>query len=115
VILSALHVPLPHLAAWTTTLLEPVGGIALMAGLFVPLLTLLLTAILLTATMTVHLQYGFSSVRLMGMTLAGATFGPTGYELDLLYLAALLAVALGGPTPLSLDSWRHARWRRPRK
>jgi hypothetical protein len=34
---------------------------------------------------------------------AGAEFGPVGYELNLLYIAALLALALSPPTALSLE------------
>ena len=34
----------------------------------------------------------------------GATFGPVGYEIDLLYLAALLMLALQGPGPLAFDN-----------
>ena len=39
------------------------------------------------------------------MAAAGAVFGPVGYELNLLYIAALLALVLGGPSPLSVDRW----------
>lgn len=104
-ILDALHLPMPQVAAWATALLEFLGGIGVMAGAFVPLLAVPLGVILLTAMVTVHLQYGFSSVRLTGVTEQGATFGPIGYELDLLYLAALIAVAVGGPGFLSFDRW----------
>jgi putative oxidoreductase len=109
-ILLALHVPAPHVMAWTTALLELFGGIGVMAGAFVPLLALPLAAILVTAAITVHLPYGFSSVRLTAVTTAGAQFGPIGYELDLLYFVSLLTLALGGPGPFSLDAWRRARW-----
>ena len=60
---------------------------------------------------TVHLRYGFSSVKLLSVTASGAQFGPVGYELDLLYLAALLIFALQGPGPLSIDNLRQARLR----
>lgn len=105
VLLAALHLPAPQLAAWATALLEFTGGIAVMSGAFVPIFALPLGVILLTAMVTVHLPYGFSSVRLTGITEQGATFGPVGYELDLLYLAALIVVAVGGPGPLALDRW----------
>jgi hypothetical protein len=36
-------------------------------------------------------------------------FGTVGYEIILLYLAALGAVALGGAGPLSVDQWRSDR------
>jgi hypothetical protein len=38
---------------------------------------------------TVHLPYGFSSIKLQTVTQAGAQFGQPGYETALLYLAAL--------------------------
>jgi len=105
VILTALHLPAPQLAAWATALLEFAGGIGVMAGAFVTLLALPLGVILLTAMVTVHLQYGYSSVRLTGVTPQGASFGPIGYELDLLYLAALIVIAVAGPGPFALDRW----------
>ena len=108
-ILLALHVPAPHFMAWATALLEFFGGLGVMAGAFVPLLALPLSVILLTAALTVHLPYGYSSVRLTAVTPAGAQFGPIGYELDLLYFAALVTVAFAGPGPFSLDGWRLAR------
>lgn len=95
VILTALHVPLPHLMAWTTTLLELFGGLAVMAGVGVLPLSVPLAAVMLTALFTVHLPYGFSSVRLKAVTAEGAQFGPVGYEMNLLYLAGLLTLALG--------------------
>ena len=38
----------------------------------------------LVAIFTVHLPYGFSSIKLMAVTPAGAQFGPVGYECNLL-------------------------------
>jgi putative oxidoreductase len=52
----------------------------------------------------VHLPYGFLSIKLITVTAAGAQFGPPGYETDLLYLACLAAVVLGGPGPLAIDN-----------
>jgi len=51
----------------------------------------------------VHLPYGFSSIKLMAVTAAGAQFGPPGYECDLLYLAGLAALVIGGAGPWSVD------------
>ena len=53
---------------------------------------------------TVHLPYGFSSIKLLAVTRAGAQFGPPGYETALLYLACLAALVLGGPGPLAIDN-----------
>ena len=109
-ILAAIGVPQPHVMAWATSLLEFVGGLAVMAGVFVVPLTLPLAAIMLTALFSVHLQYGFSSIRLKAVTASGAEFGPVGYEVNLLYIAGLLALAVGGPGRLSLTSvWRPER------
>jgi putative oxidoreductase len=60
-------------------------------------------ALLLVAIFTVHLPYGFSSIKLMAVTAAGAQFGPPGYETNLLYLACLAALVLGGSGPLAID------------
>src|SRR5215475_7832845 len=47
--------------------------------------------------------YGFSSIKLMAVTSEGAQFGPPGYETNLLYLACLAALVLGGSGPLAID------------
>ena len=80
-----------------------------MAGAYVPFVVVPLVIVMLTAMFTVHLQYGFSSIKLMAVTADGAKFGPPGYELNLVYIAALVTLALGGASPYSLDSWRAKR------
>jgi putative oxidoreductase len=102
-ILHALSVPVPHFMAWLTILIEIFGGLAVLLGAFVALASIPMTAVLLVAMTTVHLQYGFSSIKLIAVTAAGAKFGPPGYECDLLYLACLAALVLGGSGPLSID------------
>ena len=102
-ILQSLGVPAPHLMAWLTTLTELIGGIAVLLGAFVPLVTMPLAVVLLVAIFTVHLPLGFSSVRLIAMTASGPRFGPVGYETSLLYLTALVCLALGGSGPFSID------------
>jgi len=69
----------------------------------VPLASIPMAIVLLTAIFTVHLPYGFSSIKLEAITSAGAQFGPPGYETDLLYLACLMALVLGGSGPFSID------------
>jgi putative oxidoreductase len=102
-ILQAIGVPAPHVMAWATILIELFGGLAVLLGAFVPLVSLPMAAVLLVAMFTVHLPYGFSSIKLLAVTPAGAQFGPPGYETDLLYLACLAALVLGGSGPLSID------------
>lgn len=102
-ILQALGVPASHVMAWVTILIEVLGGLAVLAGAFVALVSLPMAALLVVAMFTVHLPYGFSSIKLMSVTAAGAQFGPPGYETDLLYLACLAALVLGGSGPLAID------------
>ena len=104
--LQALGVPAPHLMAWATIGFELLGGLAVLVGAYIPLISLPLGVILLVAAVTVHLPYGFSSIKLRAVTAAGPQFGPPGYETDLLYIAALATLVLGGSGPFTLDRWR---------
>jgi uncharacterized membrane protein YphA (DoxX/SURF4 family) len=67
-----------------------------LAGAFLPIVSIPLAVVLVTAMLTVHRRYGFFSVKLLAVTSTGTTFGPVGYEIILLYLAGLGALALGG-------------------
>jgi len=111
VVLDTLGVPLAHFLAWLTTLVELVGGLAILAGAFVPFAALPMAVVLATALLTVHLPYGFFSVKLVEVTAHGTKFGPVGYEVILLYLAGLAALVVGGAGPLSVDDWRTRRRR----
>ena len=108
-VLHVLGVPAPHLLAWATILVELLGGAAIIAGAFVALASLPMAIVLLSALVTVHLPYGFFSVKLVEVSASGTKFGPVGYEIVLLYLAALAALAIGGAGPLSIDAWRSRR------
>jgi len=76
-----------------------------MAGAFVVLLSVPLSVVMLTAMFSVHFQYGFSSIKLQAVTASEAEFGPIGYEMNLLYIAGLFTLALGGSGRLSVDHW----------
>jgi len=102
-ILHALGMPAPTLLAWATVFVELLGGLAVIAGAFIPLASLPMAFVLLVAIVTVHLPYGFSSIKLQSVTAAGAHFGQPGYETDLLYLVGLAALVLGGSGPYALD------------
>jgi putative oxidoreductase len=111
-LLQHVHVPLPQATAWLVTLLELFGGLAILAGAFVAIVSLPLVFSMLVAMLTVQLRYGFSSVKTIGLTDAGPVFGPPGYEINLLYIAGLLVFVLGGAGPLSVDHWLARRTRR---
>jgi len=102
-ILQTLGVPAPSLMAWMTALIEFFGGLAIIAGAFVPIVSIPLIIIMLVAMFTVHLPYGFSSITLRRMTATGPEFGTPGYEVNLLYIAGLLTLVLGGTGGFSVD------------
>ena len=95
--LSGLGVPAPDLMAWFVGVLEFGGGIALILGLWVPILTALLTVNMLVAMFTVHLPAGFNFMNITGMTASGPLFGLPGFGGNLLYIAGLLSLFASGP------------------
>jgi len=82
-------IPLPMLAAIVVTLVEFLGGLALLLGLFTRWAAIPLAINMLGAMLTVHLKAGF--------------FLPNGYEFVLTLLAANVALALLGSGEASLD------------
>src|ERR1700747_1589265 len=110
-ILHTMAVPAPHLMAWLTIQTELIGGLAVLLGAFVALVSLPIAAVLLVAMLTVHLPYGFSSIKLLSVTAGRAQFGPPGYELDLLYLACLAALVFGGSGPMAIDNYLRKKWK----
>jgi putative oxidoreductase len=101
-LLGQIGAPLPELTAWVSTLIEILGGVAILAGAFVAVVSVPLILMMLVAMFTVHLRYGFSAINTIGLTADGPQFGPPGYEVNLLYIAGLLALILGGAGPLSI-------------
>jgi putative oxidoreductase len=98
-ILHAIGAPGAFLLGWATILVEIIGGFLILIGAFVPLAAIPMAIVLLVAILTVHL------LKLQSFDAAGAHFGQPGYETDLLYLAALIALCLGGAGPLSVDGF----------
>jgi putative oxidoreductase len=104
-LLKQIGAPLPTATAWMVTLLEVFGGLAILAGVMVAIVSIPLIASMLVAMFTVQVHYGFSSVNTIGITPSGPLFGPPGYEINLLYIAGLLMLILAGPGMLSVDCW----------
>ena len=102
-ILHSLGLPMPGLMGWVTMVVELVGGLAVFMGASVPWVSVPLAAILLVSIFTMLLPNGFLSIKLQAVTSTGVQLGTPGYEIDLLYLACLEALVLGGTEPLSLD------------
>jgi putative oxidoreductase len=107
-ILHAMSVPAPEFMAWLTILTELIGGAAVLLGVFVSLASIPMAAVLLVAMFTVHLPYGFSSIKIQAIINGRPQFGPPGYEVTLLYLACLATLVMGGAGPLSISGvlWR---------
>jgi putative oxidoreductase len=105
-ILRAVGVPAPQLMAWATILVEILGGAAILLGAFVALVSVPAIVLLAVAVFTVHLPYGFSSIKMVSFVGGRAQFGPPGYECDLLYIVATLMLALSAPSPWSIDAYR---------
>ena len=112
-LLDQIGAPLPDLTVWVSTLTEILGGLAILAGAFVAVVSVPLIVMMLVAMFTVHLRYGFSAINTIGLTAEGPQFGPPGYEVNLLYIAGLLALILGGAGPLSIDGLLPPRKRDP--
>ncbi len=103
--LQNIGVPGAGLASWLVGIVEFFGGLLLIAGAFVTIISILGIINMLVAMFTVHLPQGFNFLNITGMGEAGPTFGMPGYEVNVLYIAGFLALALAGAGTLSVDRW----------
>ena len=107
--LGMMGIPAPGLMSWVATIVEVGGALALLAGAYTTIAGLLLLLEMLVAIIKVHGPNGFSFMHITGMTEQGPQFGMPGYEVNLLYIAMLLALVLGGAGKWSVDEKRAAR------
>lgn len=103
-LLAQLHIPAPHFMAWLSTLTEVLGGFAIFVGLFTSIAAIPLIGVMLVAMFGIHIHYGFSAVKTIGLTPQGPLFGPPGYEINLVYIGALLALLFSGAGRYSVDA-----------
>jgi putative oxidoreductase len=87
---AQMGIPAPELAAWVVTLVEFIGGIALILGLGTRLVAIPLMIDMIGAIFFVHGKNGF--------------FLPNGYEFALVMLVASAGLALTGSGALALDN-----------
>jgi putative oxidoreductase len=87
---TSLGIPAPALAAWGVTMLEMVGGLLLILGIFTPVLGVLFAIEMAGAIFFAKRGQGF--------------YAPKGYELELTLLVASLALSLAGPGAFALGN-----------
>jgi putative oxidoreductase len=103
-LLIQLHVPFPHLMSWITPLVEVFGGAAIFLGIFVSVAAIPLIVTMMVAMFGIHIHYGFSSIKTIGLTPQGPLFGPPGYEITLLYICGLISLLISGSGKFSMDA-----------
>jgi putative oxidoreductase len=98
--LGSLAVPAPGVFAVIVTLVELLGGLALILGLFTRIAAISLAMDMLVAILTVHLPNGFFTSN-------------NGYEFPLVLVAACVALAVAGAGEAAADKAFAARTRNP--
>src|SRR6516165_2983294 len=73
-LLDQIGAPLPESTAWVSTLIEILGGLSILAGALVAIVSVPLIGMMLVAMFTVHLRYGFSAINTIGLTADGPQF-----------------------------------------
>jgi putative oxidoreductase len=103
-LLHFIGVPFAHITSYIIPCIELFGGLALLLGIFVGLVSIPLIATMVVAMFTIQLKFGFSSVNTIGLTPQGPLFGPPGYEINIIYMAGLIALIISGAGIFSLDA-----------
>jgi putative oxidoreductase len=102
-LLTLVRVPFPHLNAEIVPYIELLGGIGVLVGFYVRIVSIPLIMTMLVAMFTIHMKFGFSSVNTIGLSENGPMFGPPGYEINLIYIGALVSLLLTGAGEYSID------------
>jgi putative oxidoreductase len=103
-LMNLINVPFPHVMSYVLPYLELFGGLAILSGFFVRLVSIPLIVTMLVAIFTIHYKYGFSSINTIGLNSDGPVFGPPGYEINVIYIAGLFALMITGAGIFSLDA-----------
>ncbi|HSH75096.1 MAG TPA: DoxX family protein [Longimicrobiales bacterium] len=105
--LSGLGAPVPSLTAYLGGGLEFFGGILLILGVGVRVVSILGGVEMLIAIFMVYGRTGFDLMDVTSMTADGAMpVGSPGYEVSLLYLTGFVSLLISGAGALSLPSVR---------
>lgn len=95
---ETLGIPAPGLMGPLVAAIETAGGLALVAGAFVPIVSVILIAVMLGAMFSFHWANGFFFMN-----------QPPGIEVNLLYIAGFLALMITGAGSLSVDEMRNGK------
>ena len=98
----------PSIALWIISILSVSGGLALLTGSFVRIACIPLALNVPAILFMIHARSGFDFVKLTAITANGPQYGMPGYEVSLLYLAALVSLFISGAGVVSVDGWRAA-------
>ncbi|MEN6521453.1 MAG: DoxX family protein [Armatimonadota bacterium] len=93
--LQSLNVPLPVFSAWAVALVEFLGGLFLVIGLFTRIISVLIILDMVVAIVLVHGKRGFFA-------------GGGGFEYNLALIAMALSLVLSGPGAFAVfrsDKW----------
>jgi len=105
--LTEMGAPVPALTAYLGGGLEFFGGILLILGVGVRVVSILGGVEMLLAIFMVYRPTGFDLMDVTRMTTDGATpLGMAGFEVSLLYLAGFVSLVISGAGVLSLPSVR---------
>lgn len=107
--LAGLGIPAPGFAAWCVGAAEVGGAFFILIGLLSRVSSLVLIVEMIFAIILVHAAAGFGFIHVVGMNAQGPIYGLPGYEVNLLYIAMLLTVFIGGPGKMSTTP-RDAPW-----
>ncbi len=89
------QINIPSFFAWVVAIVETVGGVALILGMFVQYASVLLSIILVVAIVKVKWVFGGETI--LSKFAAG--------EIDLALLGSCIALAFTGPGKMSLSKW----------
>jgi putative oxidoreductase len=87
-LLTQLNVPFPHLMSWITPLVEVFGGAAIFLGIFVSITAVPLIVTMMVAMFGIHIHYGFSSIKTIGLTPQGCLAPPDTKSLYCIFVAS---------------------------
>ncbi len=113
--LQGLGLPAPDFLALLVAVIEVAGGLLLLVGALTRVAAIGLIAVQVVALVAVHLPHGFNFMNIRGMGPEGPILGMPGYEVNLIYLAILAALFIGGPGAVSVDALREREQPRGRE